>query len=174
VAKAKYVFRMETGLFGDDPDAQAIGDAIDALIDEKNEHVTGDEIVAAARKHDSPMRGCFTWDDAEAAHKWRKKEARNMIAMLVHEKDGKPTRTRAFCYLHHPEHGGKKVLLSTRSALSRAGFREELKEQQLRALQRKLQNWNAAVGGNKSMRGLAKHVNRLMKQVERELMIATL
>lgn len=36
-------------------------------------------LVAAARSKRSPLHGLFTWDDSDAAHRWRAHEARNVI-----------------------------------------------------------------------------------------------
>lgn len=38
--------------------------------------VDPEEIVDDARPSDSPLHGCFTWDDGIAAEKWRHEEAR--------------------------------------------------------------------------------------------------
>lgn len=41
------------------------------------------EVVAAARDKKSPLHGRFTWDNKEAADKWREDEARNLIRAYV-------------------------------------------------------------------------------------------
>lgn len=151
-------------------DAQAIGECLDALIDEKNEHVTPEEIVAAARDKQSPLHGLFTWPENEAADKWRRKEAKNVTNTLHLAKEGKPSKTRAFVYIHHPEHDGKKVLLSTRSAMARPEMREQVIEQAVKALKRSLTFWASAYGGNAELRSLAKDVKALQRRVEREMM----
>jgi hypothetical protein len=149
-----------------------MGEFLEELIDTKREHVTADEIVAAGRKTDSPIRDCFTWDENEAANKQRKREAGELVKNLHLAKDGEKLRTRAFVYVHHPEHDGRRVLLSTRSAMARPEFREQIIEQAVRALQRSLTYWGHAYGGNASMRSLAKDVERLKKRAERELLQA--
>src|SRR5262245_25357343 len=141
-SKQRYAFRIPR--HGPDVDAQVIGEFIEELIDAKNEHVTHEELIAAARKSDSPLRPCFTFDDAEAAAKWRKREAKELVKNIHTEKDGKLTRTRAFVYVHHPKHEGRKVLLTTRSAMARPEFREQVIAQAVHLLQRQLTYWGHA------------------------------
>jgi len=170
MSKTRYAFRIP--LYGPDVDPQIVGEFIEQLIDEKREHVTHEELIAAARKAESPIKPCFTFSDQDAADKWRKKEAGVLVRNLHTAKNDKPTRTRAFVYVHHPEHGGKRVLLATRSAMARPEFREQVVEQAVRSLQRSLTYWGYAYGGNASLRALAKDVERLKKKAERELLQA--
>lgn len=169
MTKHYYAFK---GYGSDDQDlAQLVGERLAALIDEKKEHVTPDEIVADARKKDSPLHTFFTWDENAAADKWRKKEAKSITgALRTATPDGEPTRTRAFVYVHHPEHDGKKVLLSTRSAMARQEFREEVIEQAVKSLLRSLSSWTGLYGNNPALRRVTKNVDGLRKRIERELM----
>lgn len=41
------------------------------------------DIVNAATNETSELHKCFTWDDTEAAAKWRKQEARILVANIV-------------------------------------------------------------------------------------------
>lgn len=173
MAKNRYAFRIP--LYHPDVDPQAVGEALEELIDDKHEHVTPDEIVAAARPSHSPMHKCFTFDENEAADKWRRREARNLTLTLALAKKDDPkkaSKTRAFVYVHHPEHEGKRVLMSTRSAMARTEFREQVVEQAVRALQRSLNYWSRAYGGNTALRALAKDVEKLKAKAERELLQA--
>ena len=172
--KQRYQFKIDR-LQGPDADPQAIGEHIEELIDKKKEHVTADELVAAGRPAASPLHPCFTYDENIAADRWRRHEAKILVKNLhLADKDNpeKAGRTRAFVYIHHPEHDGKRVLLSTRSAMARPEFREQVLEQAVRSLQRSLSYWAAAYGGNPTMRALAKDVERLKKRAERELLQA--
>jgi hypothetical protein len=173
MGKTRYQFKIN--FYGPEADAQAIGEAIDALIDAKKEHVTAEELVAAGRPSTSPLHIVFTYDENAAADKWRKHEAKQLIKNLhLASKDDadKPSKTRAFVYVHHPEHEMKKVLLSTRSAMARPEFREQVVQQAVRALQRSLAYWGAAYGGNPQLRALAKDVEKLTRRAERELLDA--
>jgi len=172
MGKQKYAFKLPRWYENFEVDPQQIGEELETLIDAKNEHVTPDEIIAQARRRESAMNRLFTWDQEEAAFKWNKKEARQLTNHLMLEKDGKASKTRAFVYVHHPEHGGKKVLLSTRSAMTRPEMREQVIEQAVRMLQRSLNFWGSMYGGNPSLRRLAKNVKRLHSQAERELLQA--
>lgn len=173
MAQTRYAFKM-SGMYENlEADAQLIGEELETLIEEKNEHVTPDEIIAAARKPSSAMNKLFTWDQEDAAFKWNKKEAKQITHHLVIAKNGKATRTRAFVYVHHPEHaGGKKVLLTTRSAMSNPDTKAQLIEQAVRSLQRSLTWWSSAYGGSPALRRLAKNVAALKVRAERELLQA--
>ena len=46
---------------------------------------TPEQIVAFARNEDTELHKCFTWDDREAAEKWRLQEARLIVCNLVFE-----------------------------------------------------------------------------------------
>ncbi|HKW13081.1 MAG TPA: hypothetical protein VJS69_01205 [Candidatus Krumholzibacteria bacterium] len=168
--QTRYALRI-AGMYPD-ADPQAIGEEIEQLIVDKKEHVTEEEIIAAARKHTSPMHAFITWDQEAAAHKQNKREAKRILTHLVLEKDDKPTKTRGFVFVHHPDHGGKRVLLSHRSAMGRTEFREQVIEQAVRSLQRSLTYWGQAYGGNPAFRALAKDVKQLQKKAERELLQA--
>lgn len=171
-SKPRYRFRVN--LYGD-ADPQAIGEQIEELIDKKNEHVTGEELIAAGRSASAPLHACFTYDENLAAEKWRRHEAKVLVKQLhlANKDDAEQAgRTRAFVYIYHPEHGGKRVLFSTRSAMARPELREQVVEQAVRALQRSLTFWGHAYGGNASLRKLAKDVEKLRKRAERELLQA--
>jgi len=45
--------------------------------------VQPEAVVAAAKKLTSAMHGWFTWDDGEAAEKWRLHQARNLLRVTV-------------------------------------------------------------------------------------------
>ncbi|HKW48273.1 MAG TPA: hypothetical protein VJN70_12545 [Gemmatimonadaceae bacterium] len=173
MAKTRYQFTVNT--YGPDVDPQAIGEQIEELIDKRNEHVTHEELIAAGRALSSALHACFTYDDALAADKWRKHEAgrltRNLHLADKHDPD-KAGRTRAFVYVNHPEHEGKRVLLTTRSAMARTEFREQVILQAVRQLQRSLTNVRHTLGGYRQYRALLKDVDKLRKRAERELLQA--
>jgi len=170
MAQTRYAFKMAGMYESLELDAQAVGEELEQLIADKNEHVTHDEIIARARKSDSAMHGAFTWDQEVAAAKWNKREARQLTQHLVVAKNGKATRTKAFVFVHHPAHDGKKVLLTTRSAMANQATRQEVIEQAVRSLQRSLNWWGHAYGGNPALRRLAKNVQALKERAERELL----
>lgn len=165
----KYAFRLSMHR---ELDAQAVGDFLDALIDDSKEHVTAEEIVAAARKRDCPLHAGFTWSDPEAAEKWRRREAKWLVSNLMVEKNGERTRTRAFVYVAHPEHDGKRVLLTMQSALARPEMKEQVRAQIVRRFQRSLSYYSEMFGSTRQLRALAKDIAKLQKKAERELMVA--
>ena len=62
---------------------------------------TPEQIVEAARDESSELHKCFTWNDTEAAEKWRKQEARQIRHFLVIRNDEKPDapQVRAFHFV---------------------------------------------------------------------------
>lgn len=56
-------------------------------------------LVAAARPKRSPLHTLFTWDDGEAAAKWRTHEARNIIRQIRVETDDDDDATPAFVHV---------------------------------------------------------------------------
>lgn len=59
---------------------------------------TPEQIVEKARDESTELHKCFTWDDADAAEKWRKQEARKIRHFLVirDENDTTQPELRAF------------------------------------------------------------------------------
>jgi hypothetical protein len=168
---SRYQWRIEGGFF-DDVDPQVAGEHLDELIDKRNEHVTADELVADGKKSDSPIHKCFTWDDTVAAHKWRKKEAKMLTSQLMSKTPGHRA-TRSFCWVHHPKHGGKKVLMSRRSAGARAEFKGQLQQQGLMNLKRSLGYMEQAYGGTPGLNAVFRDVKALRKKVEKQLKTET-
>ena len=60
-------------------DAEAVYTEINAL----GEEFTPDMIVEAAKDENSELHKCFEWDDTIAADKYRKHQARMLVASLV-------------------------------------------------------------------------------------------
>lgn len=49
------------------------------------DNATPQQIVEAAKDKKSELHKCFTWDNTEAAEKWRRHEARQVVCFLVIE-----------------------------------------------------------------------------------------
>jgi|TARA_R100000306_G_C4358759_1_gene134174 hypothetical protein len=60
-------------------EAQVFGDRIESLRAELGDAITPVDVVEDARPPDSPTHSLFTWNDSQAAEKWRHHQARNMI-----------------------------------------------------------------------------------------------
>jgi hypothetical protein len=66
-----------------------------------------DAVVEAARNPASPLHDFFTWDDTEAAEKYRQDEARQLIRSIKIEVDtGVPVEVRAFVSLSADRQNG--------------------------------------------------------------------
>lgn len=52
-------------------------------IKDLGESFSPQDIVNAATDESSELHKCFTWDDTDAAAKWRKQEARMLVANIV-------------------------------------------------------------------------------------------
>lgn len=67
---------------------------------DKHKTLTTDLVVKEARKQVSPLHGYFDWNDASAAHEWRKWTAGQLIrrCTIVYKtgKHGEPQTIRAF------------------------------------------------------------------------------
>ena len=65
------------------------------------------QVVDAARAEGSPLHTSFTWDDGEAAEKWRVHQARNLIRVMVEYIDvGKSEPTKVFVALRSESKDG--------------------------------------------------------------------
>jgi len=78
-------------------DAQTVGEAI-ASIAEREGMCTPARLVQEAGGGARDLHRLFTWDDAEAAQRWRVQEARNVINAIVVrvERNGQETEAPAF------------------------------------------------------------------------------
>lgn len=61
------------------------------LIEKKDGIVTPQAVVDAASGIDSPIHDCFDWDDTQAAKKYRRQQARQLIRAVQVEFMGKKT-----------------------------------------------------------------------------------
>ena len=108
VAKWKSGFE---GLFH--ADAQTVAEEIMEI----GESVTPEQIVERAEDESTELHKCFTWDDTEAAGKWRKYEARQIMCCMVvkrpPEEDSRKPEVRVFHKTEQNE-GYKPVTLIVR------------------------------------------------------------
>lgn len=56
---------------------------IEALVNRHNGTVTPKQVVDFARSKKTALHALFTWDDGEAAEKWRLHQARNVLRVVV-------------------------------------------------------------------------------------------
>ena len=81
-------------------DAQKSADEIMEICEEL-ESATPQQILEKARDGNTELHKCFTWDDTEAAEKWRITEARTVVRNLKiievkPDKEPEPTTIRVF------------------------------------------------------------------------------
>jgi hypothetical protein len=125
----EYEFRTPS-VFGE-ADPQAIGDEINDIITEQG-FVTKNDLIARARKRDSALHKALTWNDKEAADKYRKQQITSMISnLVVKPKRGRPP-TRAFVYLETEE--GRKGYVSLTTALRQPSMHRQVLQQAFREL----------------------------------------
>ena len=79
-------FREGFDAFYKDVDPNKVAEEIISIGDEPNP----DDIVDKARNENSELHKCFTWDNDEAADKWRKQEARQLMYRLVIKEEEPP------------------------------------------------------------------------------------
>lgn len=81
-------------------DADVAGNLLTKLT-ERDGELTADSVVKEAKKKSSPLHPWFEWDDTEAAHKFRKNQARKLIqsinVRIIGDTDAEPIR--AFVHL---------------------------------------------------------------------------
>ena len=62
---------------------QIVGKTIEAIKRRNAGSVTPSQVIDEAQSEDSPLHPCFTWDDSDAAQKYREEEARRLIRCYV-------------------------------------------------------------------------------------------
>lgn len=125
--QTKYGWRESRHLGGD---AQVVGERIEVLKAEMGGKVKPVDIVSDATSKKSPLHRYFEWDDNEAAHRYRLRQARNLVQSLVTIEvvyKGSPVETKiAFVSVRD---GGEAGYVATIEAMSDEGRREEVLEQ---------------------------------------------
>ena len=106
-------------------DAQTVGEICEEL--EKGERgLSPQSLLDVSRDENAPLHDAFTWDDTEAAEKWRLEEARLLIAniRIVRSTD---TVERVRGFVSTP--GRKNVYVSLDTALHKEEYKNHLLEQ---------------------------------------------
>lgn len=98
-------------------DPEKVKREIDAIVN-RNGSATPEQVVDAARDERSELHKCFTWDDHEAAEKWRREEARKLIISLVVEDEKKPEMMPVRCYVTTERKAGYKKIETVVNNLS--------------------------------------------------------
>jgi len=171
MASTQYAFY---GGLHKDLDPQTTGEHLESLVERYNGKLTLEEILADARRRESPLHKGLTWDNTLAAEKQRRSEAKHLVANLVikpkkapqNSKEARQT-TRAFVFVHTAGYG-RKVWVPLKTAMQNAEQREEIKENAFRDFRR----WRERYGGRREMAFAKKEIARLERAFELELMSA--
>ena len=77
---------------------QKIGETVAVLIKKYGGQITSGQLLNEAAKKRSPLHNLFDWNDTEAANKWRKMQAENLIRSvhITYEDQSGPVTIRAF------------------------------------------------------------------------------
>lgn len=146
---------------GEKPSADVIVDVLDRLHAKHQGYVTEEEILAEAQKSNSPIHSLFIWDDAEAAHRFRKGNAQVMMRSLRVKKGSK--MVRAYYKLHDPNHDNRKVYMYVDDAMGRYETRIQVLQAQLMPLRR----WASMYGAQ--LPGLRTTVEKLERKIQAEI-----
>lgn len=104
---------------------------------ERNGMLRPDAVVEAARDVKSPLHTFFTWDDSEAAKKWREEQARQLIrSVKIEVNAGVPTEIRAYVSLpaDRENGGGYRPIQEVMNS-------EFMRRQLAEDINRKVQSW---------------------------------
>lgn len=117
--------------------ASKIVDELKRIAQENDGVLKAEAVVEAARPPDSPLHGSFTWDNSEAAERWRLHQARNLIRVSVeylNVPDSEPVKVSSFVSLtpdREQEGGGYRLMVNV---MSRKDTRAQLLEDALAEL----------------------------------------
>jgi hypothetical protein len=109
-----------------------------ARIRERNGGVlTPTEVVNASRPEDAPLHECFTWDNREAAKKYREGEARAVISSVTveYENESEGPTEPIRCYVHVPQDDGGQNYTATADVMTDADMRQRVVEEALAMLE---------------------------------------
>lgn len=84
--------------------AQKVADEIMSIGDEAKPQ----EIVEKAKDESTELHKCFTWDDKEAAERWRIQQARHIVTCLVIRKEEENKDKPEIRIFHKNDCGGYK------------------------------------------------------------------
>lgn len=127
-----------------DADADACGRRIAQLRRELKRELEPDDILADARRRESPLHAAFVWDDGEAAERYRRFQAGQLIVCLVRvEKTaaGGEIATRAYVSVQRPDDRRKRYFMPTERAMADATIRQEVIERALHDFEKARSRW---------------------------------
>lgn len=76
------IYKFKAGIFnGCDP--QKVGETLEQIRITNGGKLKTEDVVLAAADSESPLHPAFTWDDTQAAHRWRLSEAQYLVRHVV-------------------------------------------------------------------------------------------
>lgn len=136
---------------------------------EQEGNLTPEAVVRKAEDPENPLHPCFTWDDSEAADKWRQEEARILIRsfrveIVTSERIFKvPMYVRN--YEEEPEQGYKLTEDISDEIMARKTVLRELTTA-LAHVERAV-GISAALGQERMLRNLLSDIERILGSIER-------
>lgn len=103
------------------------------------------DVVDAARPDDAPLHPAFTWDDADAAEKYRQDEARRLIRSVCVIDTSKPEALPQPVYLHVKADNRGQQYLTTTEVMSNDEHRTRVLEQAMSQLRGWRKKYNELV-----------------------------
>lgn len=145
----------------------AVRDALEklALMDE-NGRLRPEAVVEDAENPDSPLHRCFTWENGEAAYRWRLHEARMLIRAsytVVVEQQAVPIKTRAYVSLK-----SARVARSGYTPIRRVLSEPELHAELLRNALEDLEAMERRYGHLRELKAVFSAVRRVRRRVPRQ------
>ena len=148
-------------------DANVVGGAIDALgrrLGKGFEGVSPSDVVAEAESPESPLHSLFTWDDTEAAAKWRNHEARNILnsIRIVIEEAPKPKTIVGRVSVKTDD--GERLYVPTSFAARNESLREQMIADALSGLKGWTRRYADLKGAEKAMALVGEAIEALEEQ----------
>src|ERR1700691_4809541 len=85
---------------------KAMETELNLLLVKNNGVLTAEDVLAQAEDPTSALHAYFTWDEEEAAHKWRLIEARQLITSIRIIQEGIEGKTRSLVSLNVDRYNG--------------------------------------------------------------------
>jgi hypothetical protein len=135
---------------------------IDALIKKYDGAVTPKQVVDFARSDKTALHALFTWDDSEAAEKWRLHQARNVLRVTVTMLPNETIPSRVVVSLMPDRHAG----VGYRSMPTVLNDKEK-SEQLLKDAMQELTTFKMKYSRLKALVGVFAEIDKLQVTIER-------
>lgn len=129
-----YKYKARSGRQISDKQAEIYGPEILKIQKEKG-RITPEIIVNEASKKKSPLHEFFDWEDSEAAIKWRKQQARNLIKSIEIIVEETPEVETVALFFNVQNSEGQKYV-SVYDVMDNEEYRRELVERALNEIKR--------------------------------------